>query len=85
MSVATSASTLVGSVLVVQPNLLDSRPKCVSTVMPGIPKAFPSTTFAVFRPTPGRVTRSRSRGGTSPPNLSQSACPSPIRLFAFAW
>ena len=52
--------------------------------MPGIPKAFPSTTFAVLRPTPGRVTRSRSRGGTSPPNLSQSACPSPIRLFVLA-
>ena len=85
MSVATAASTFSGSVLVVQPNRRASRPKWVSTVMPGMPKAFPSTTFAVFRPTPGRVTRSRSRGGTSPPNLSQSACPSPIRLFALAW
>ena len=85
MSVATLASTFSGSRLVVQPKRLASRPKCVSTVMPGMPKAFPSTTFAVFRPTPGRVTRSRSRGGTSPPNRSQSAWPSPIRLFALAW
>ena len=54
--------------LVVQPNRRASRPKCVSTVSPGTPKAFPSTTFAVLRPTPGSVTRSSSRGGTSPPN-----------------
>ena len=85
MSVATSASTFTGSVLAVQPNLRASRPKWVSTVIPGMPKALPSTTFAVFRPTPGRVTRSFSRGGTSPRKRSHRACPSPIRLFAFAW
>ena len=69
----------------VQPNLRASRPKCVSTVMPGMPKALPSTTFAVLRPTPGRVTSSFSRPGTSPPNRSQSAWPRPIRLVALAW
>ena len=55
-SAPTSASTLTGSSLVVQPNRRDSRPKCVSTVMPGMPYALPRTTFAVLRPTPGRVT-----------------------------
>ena len=79
MSAATSASTLTGSVSVVQPKRRASQPKCVSTVMPGMPKALPSTTLAVLRPTPGRVTRSFSRGGTSPPNRSHSAWPSPIR------
>ena len=28
--------------------------------MPGMPKALPSTTFAVLRPNPGRVTKSFS-------------------------
>ena len=45
----------------VQPKRRASRPKCVSTVIPGMPKALPSTTLAVFRPTPGSVTRSSSR------------------------
>ena len=56
-----------GSSSWVQPSRRASRPKWVSTVMPGTPKALPSTTFAVLRPTPGSVTRSRSRLGTSPP------------------
>ena len=38
--------------------------------MPGTPKALPSTTLAVLRPTPGSVTRSSSRPGTSPSNPS---------------
>ena len=80
----TSASTLTGSVLVVQPNRRASRPKCVSTVMPGMPNALPSTTLAVLRPTPGSVTRSDSLPGTSPPNRSQSAWPRPIRLLVLA-
>ena len=50
----------------VQPNRRARRPRCVSTVMPGTPNALPSTTFAVLRPTPGSVTRSSSRPGTSP-------------------
>ena len=33
----------------------------VSTVMPGMPNALPSTTLAVLRPTPGSVTRSLRR------------------------
>src|SRR5579859_5660927 len=84
MSAATSASTLTGSVSVVQPKRRASRPKCVSTVMPGMPNALPSTTLAVLRPTPGRVTRSFSLAGTSPPNRSHRACPRPIRLFVLA-
>ncbi len=71
----TSCSTLTGSSCSVQPKRRASRPKCVSTVMPGTPKALPSTTFAVLRPTPGSVTRSFSRPGTSPSKRSTSAAP----------
>src|SRR5262245_52336017 len=74
----TSCSTFTGSSELVQPKRRASRPKCVSTVIPGIPNAFPSTTFAVFRPTPGSVTRSLSRLGTSPPYRSHRSCPSLI-------
>ena len=49
-----SCSTTTGSSLAVQPNRRDSRPKCVSTVIPGMPNALPSTTLAVLRPTPGQ-------------------------------
>ena len=82
MSAATSASTFTGSTLVVQPNRRASRPKWVSTVMPGMPKALPSTTLAVFRPTPGRVTRSfsrpapRRRTGRTAPARARSGCSS---------
>ena len=55
-----ASSTFTGSVWRVRPSRRDSRPTCVSTVMPGVPKASPRTTFAVLRPTPGSVTRSSS-------------------------
>lgn len=38
----------------------------------------PRMTFAVLRPTPGRVTSSAIVGGTSPSNRSTRACPRPI-------
>ena len=41
------------------------------------------TTLPVLRPTPGRVTRSSSSIGTSPPNRSSTACAIPIRLLVF--
>ena len=50
-----ACSTLTGSVSSVQPKRRASRPKWVSTVMPGMPKALPSTTLAVLRPTPGQL------------------------------
>ena len=62
-----ACSTLTGSVSSVQPKRRASRPKWVSTVIPGMPNALPSTTLAVLRPTPGSSTRSVRRGGTSPP------------------
>ena len=52
----------------VKPRRRDSRPTCVSTVIPGVSNAWPRTTFAVLRPTPGSVTRSSSVVGTSPLN-----------------
>src|SRR5215471_12584564 len=67
----TSNSILTGSVCVVQPNRVASRAKWVSTVMPGTPNALPSTTFAVFLPTPGSVTRSFRRRGTSAVPVAQ--------------
>src|SRR4029079_10812462 len=68
-----ACSTLTGSVSSVQPKRRQRRPKWVSTVMPGMPKPLPSTTFAVLRPTPGSVTRSSRRGGTFPSYRSTSA------------
>ncbi len=56
----------------------------MSTVMPGTPNALPRTTFAVFRPTPGRVTRSASLPGTSPAYRSHRAWPRPMRLLVLA-
>ena len=47
-------STLTGSDCSVSPQRRTSRPRWVSTVMPGTPNAWPSTTFAVLRPNPGR-------------------------------
>ena len=45
----------------------------VSTGNPGKSKATLNTTFAVLRPTPGRVTRSSIAVGTTPPNLLETA------------
>ena len=69
-----------GSEAAVQPNRRANRLKWVSTVIPGIPKALPSTTFAVLRPTPGSVTRSLSRFGTWPSKRSTRAAPSLIKV-----
>ena len=57
---------MTGSVSSVHFQRRTSRPKCVSTVMPGMPNALPSTTLAVLRPKPGSVTSSLSVCGTSP-------------------
>src|SRR5579875_575399 len=83
-SAPTSASTFTGSSLDVQRSRRASRPKWVSTVIPGMPYALPSTTFAVLRPTPGSVTISSRVRGTSPPNRSRSAAASPITDLVFA-
>ncbi len=81
---ATSASTFSASSAVVQPKRRARRPKCVSTVIPGTPKALPSTTLAVLRPTPGSVTRSSRRPGTLPSKRSRSAADSPSSDFVLA-
>ena len=54
----------------VQPMRRVTRMKCVSGVIPGMPKALPSTTLAVLRPTPGRLTSSSRVPGTCPSNSS---------------
>ena len=64
-SAPTACSTLTGSVRSVHPNRRASRPKWVSTVIPGIPKALPRTTLAVLRPTPGSFDQVR-RAGAAP-------------------
>ena len=76
---ATANSTFTGSVSAVHCQRRTSRPKWVSTVIPGTPKALPRITLAVFRPIPGSVTRSSSRAGSTPSYRSTSAWPSPIR------
>ena len=55
-----------GSISTVRPSRFDSRFTCVSTKMAGWPKAVPSTTFAVFRPTPGSAVRLSMESGTWP-------------------
>ena len=61
-----------GAVSLVQPKRRDNRPKCVSTVIPGVSKAWPKTTFAVLRPTPGKVINSSRVRGSSPPKSSSN-------------
>ena len=51
-----------------------TRATCVSTMIPeGRLKAVLSTTFAVFRATPGSVTSSSTVRGTSPANFESSS------------
>ncbi len=50
-----------------RPVRLPTRKTCVSTAMVGSPKAMLSTTFAVLRPTPGRLSELSRSLGTSPP------------------
>ncbi len=57
---------------------------CVSTAMVAWPKATLSTTFAVFRPTPGRASRASRSPGTSPPWRSSSRRASAATFFALA-
>lgn len=60
-----------------------TRITCVSTGKPGTPNALPNTTFAVLRPTPGRLTSEAISAGTSPPNRTHNSCDSPMILRAF--
>src|SRR5881227_3867358 len=85
ISLVTSASILTGSVLLVRRSRRVSRVTWVSTANPGMPNATPSTTLAVFLPTPGKVTRSSIRGGTSPPNFSTRAALQAMMVFALTW
>ena len=56
---------------------------CVSTAMVGWPKTVLSTTFAVFRPTPGSASSAARSAGTLPPWRSTSARLSAITFLAF--
>jgi hypothetical protein len=69
-----SRSTATASVCVVSPSPTHApaRRACPPG-NPGTPKALPSTTFAVLRPTPGRATSSSIDPGTSPPCSSHRA------------
>ena len=61
------------------------RNTCVSTTTPSfLPNQVPSTTFAVFRATPGSVRRSSIVSGTSPPQVSRRRWQAPRieRVFA---
>ena len=55
----------------------------MSTGNPGSWNQTERTTFAVLRPTPGRVTRSSSATGISPSKRATTACAIPMRLFVF--
>ena len=79
-----SASTLTGSSLLVHAQRRARRPTWVSTVIPGTPKAFPRTTFAVFLPTPGSLTSSSRVRGTSPPWFAHREAARPMQEAALA-
>ena len=66
-------SIFTGLLCVVNPSLREILATCVSTTMPGMPNAAPSTTLAVLRPTPGRDVRASSSSGTCPSCNSISA------------
>lgn len=59
-----SNSILTGSSFWVNPRRRVRRFTWVSTVMPGVLNAWPRTTLAVFRPTPGSFIRSSRVSGT---------------------
>ena len=60
-------STTSGSSESAMPMRFATRSTCRSTGSPGTPSAWPSTTFAVLRPTPGSFVRAAISAGTSPP------------------
>ena len=66
-------STTTGSSDSAMPIRLATRSTCRSTGSPGTPSAWPSTTFAVLRPTPGSSTSASMLAGTCPPCRSTSA------------
>ena len=80
----TSDSIRTGSLDWVKPSSFVSRATWVSTARPGRSNATLLITLAVFRPTPGRLTRSSIAVGTSPANLLSSSRPRPMRLRALA-
>src|SRR6266550_3049119 len=83
-----SCSTFLGSSFRDKFRRFERRSTCVSTTTPlAIPYAVPSTTFAVFRATPGSVSISSIVLGTCPPNSSIIALLAPITDFVFqlAW
>jgi len=77
-----SSSILWGSVCLVNPRRVVTRLTWVSTVIPGMLKAWPRTTFAVFRPTPARLVRSSRVLGTRPLNCLSSMVAVFFRLLA---
>src|SRR3989304_6659949 len=79
-----SLSILVGSCSRVNPRRLDNRLQCVSTATPGVAKAWPRITLAVFRPTPASFVSSAIVAGTLPPNSSTNCRAHRCRDFALA-
>lgn len=73
---------LSGALASEKQSLLARRATWVSTAIPGTPKAAPSTTVAVFQPTPGRRMRASFSLGTSPPYSSTSLLARATRFFA---
>src|SRR6185369_16679974 len=72
-----SCSIFSGSFSALRARRPERRWTWVSTTTPSFsPKALPSTTLAVLRPTPGSARRSSMRGGTSPPWSAVNACAS---------
>src|SRR6266571_6424754 len=78
-----SSSILSGRSSFEKSSRRDSRCTCVSTTMPSaLPKATPSTTFAVVRATPGSFNNSSMAAGTFPPYSSAMIRLAALMLFA---
>ena len=77
-------STATGSSDSAMPMRFDTRRTWRSTGRPGTPRAWPRTTFAVFRPTPGSSTSASIAAGTLPPWRATSASAMPMSDFDLA-
>ena len=77
---STARTSLPGA----SPVRLATRKMCVSTAMVGSPKAVLSTTFAVLRPTPGRLSSASRERGTSPAYRSSRIRQVAMTFFALA-
>ena len=80
-----SCSVSSGVFVFTNPSLLEILWTCMSTGIAGFSKAYTKTQFAVFLPTPGRLTSVSKSSGTLPWNLVWIIFSTSIIRFALTW